>query len=97
MRILVTGAAGYIGSALTKALADRHEVLATDQSAPAAKIDDDPDAHVNLGLWAQGKLKLQPHVVYRVAKRRFGRHFNTLAEVKAHLISERVVDAGSVA
>jgi nucleoside-diphosphate-sugar epimerase len=37
MRILVTGAAGYIGSALVKALAP-HEVLATDQSAPAALI-----------------------------------------------------------
>src|ERR671923_646266 len=37
MRILVTGAAGYIGSALVKALAG-HEVLATDQSAPAALI-----------------------------------------------------------
>ena len=37
MRILVTGAAGYIGSALVKALAG-HEVLATDQSAPASII-----------------------------------------------------------
>jgi len=37
MRILVTGAAGYIGSALVKAL-DVHEVLATDQSAPAPII-----------------------------------------------------------
>jgi D-erythronate 2-dehydrogenase len=35
MRILVTGAAGYIGSALVRALAG-HDVLATDQSAPAA-------------------------------------------------------------
>jgi nucleoside-diphosphate-sugar epimerase len=34
MRILVTGAAGYIGSALVKALRG-HEVLATDQSPPA--------------------------------------------------------------
>jgi len=32
MRILVTGAAGYIGSALATALAPRGEVLATDQS-----------------------------------------------------------------
>ena len=37
MRILVTGAAGYIGSALVKAL-EGEEVLATDQSAPAALI-----------------------------------------------------------
>ena len=37
MRILVTGAAGYLGSALVKALAG-HEVLATDQSAPAPVI-----------------------------------------------------------
>jgi nucleoside-diphosphate-sugar epimerase len=37
MRILATGAAGYIGSALVKALAG-HEVLATDQSAPAPII-----------------------------------------------------------
>src|SRR5688572_16913673 len=37
MRILVTGAAGYIGSALVKALAG-HEVLGTDQAAPATII-----------------------------------------------------------
>ena len=37
MRILVTGAAGYIGSALVKAL-DGHDVFATDQSAPAPII-----------------------------------------------------------
>jgi nucleoside-diphosphate-sugar epimerase len=37
MRILVTGAAGYIGSALVKALAG-HDVVATDQSAPAPVI-----------------------------------------------------------
>src|SRR5262245_59995720 len=39
MRILVTGAAGYIGSALARALAARGlEVVATDQSAPAPVI-----------------------------------------------------------
>jgi D-erythronate 2-dehydrogenase len=37
MRILVTGAAGYIGSALVRALKDA-PVLATDQRAPAALI-----------------------------------------------------------
>lgn len=37
MRILVTGAAGYIGSALVQAL-PADVVLATDQSAPAAII-----------------------------------------------------------
>jgi len=37
MRILVTGAAGYIGSALVKALAGS-DVVATDQSPPAPVI-----------------------------------------------------------
>jgi len=37
MRILVTGAAGYIGSALVRALSG-HEVIGTDQSAPAALL-----------------------------------------------------------
>src|SRR3954470_11634066 len=39
MRILVTGAAGYIGSALARFLAERNiDVIATDQSAPAPLI-----------------------------------------------------------
>ena len=37
MRILVTGAAGYIGSALVKPLAGS-DVVATDQSPPAPVI-----------------------------------------------------------
>jgi D-erythronate 2-dehydrogenase len=37
MRILVTGAAGYIGSALVKGL-DGHEVFGTDQASPATII-----------------------------------------------------------
>jgi D-erythronate 2-dehydrogenase len=37
MRILVTGAAGYIGSALVRALAS-HKVVGTDQSAPASVL-----------------------------------------------------------
>jgi nucleoside-diphosphate-sugar epimerase len=35
MRILVTGAAGYIGSALARALAPRADVIATDQAGAA--------------------------------------------------------------
>src|SRR6185295_15780219 len=39
MRILVTGAAGYIGSALARFLAARNlDVIPTDQAAPAAVI-----------------------------------------------------------
>src|SRR5260221_3759023 len=40
MRILVTGAAGYIGSALARALAPHGEVIATDQMGmdPSARI-----------------------------------------------------------
>src|SRR3954447_2308090 len=39
MRILVTGAAGYIGSALARFLAaKKFDVIATDQSAPAPVI-----------------------------------------------------------
>src|SRR5262245_37615969 len=39
MRILVTGAAGYIGSALARFLGGMgHDVVATDQSAPAPLI-----------------------------------------------------------
>ncbi|MGH8668055.1 MAG: NAD-dependent epimerase/dehydratase family protein [Burkholderiales bacterium] len=34
MSILVTGAAGYIGSALVRSLAPREQVIATDQAAP---------------------------------------------------------------
>ncbi|MEA3192521.1 MAG: D-erythronate 2-dehydrogenase [Betaproteobacteria bacterium] len=36
MRILVTGAAGYIGSALVRALLPRGEVIAVDQATPSA-------------------------------------------------------------
>src|SRR3954453_1435039 len=43
MRILVTGAAGYIGSALARFLAERNiDVIATDQSAPAPLIGNIP-------------------------------------------------------
>jgi D-erythronate 2-dehydrogenase len=51
MRILVTGAAGYIGSALVRALAARHEVLATDQGA----VDFGPGVQVVSGNLAYPK------------------------------------------
>lgn len=51
MRILVTGAAGYIGSALVRALAGEHDVLATDQGA----MDFGPGVRVVTGNLAYPK------------------------------------------
>jgi hypothetical protein len=60
------------------------------------RIEDDPDSDVNLVLWAQGKVKYLPHVVYRVSRKRFSKRFNSLAEVKEWMIKEKVVEASTV-
>ena len=67
------------------------------QASPSAPIDDDPDADVNLVAWAKGKVKIQPFVIYRVARKRFAKDFRTIAAVKAFLIETKAVDANEVA
>lgn len=84
-------------------LADEHKAAAAADIADTANKlgeqqphDEDPDADIDLVAWAEGKIKLLPHVVYRVAKRRFSKFFRTYAEVVAHMIDQKAIDPSQV-
>jgi hypothetical protein len=47
-------------------------------------------------MWAMGKARYMPMVVYRVIRTRYARHVSTLAEAKAYLIEIKVVAKGEV-
>ena len=63
---------------------------------PAETIVEDPDADVNLRMWAMGKARYMPMVIYRVIRTRYARHVSTLAEAKAYLAEIRVVAQGEI-
>jgi hypothetical protein len=82
-----------------KRLADEHKAASTTKVAETANAlgaqqphDHDPDADISLEAWASGELKLLPHVVYRVAKSRFGKFFRTYGEIVAHMVSAKMID-----
>lgn len=86
-----------------KRLADEHKAAleepteeTSNQLGEQQPHEEDPDADVSLEAWAHGELKLLPHVVYRVAKRRFGKFFRTYAEVVAHMVAARMIDPNRV-
>lgn len=64
---------------------------------PTEAIVEDPDADVNLRMWAMGKARYMPMVIYRVIRTRYGRHVSTLAEAKAYLVEIKVVAQVEVA
>lgn len=58
---------------------------------PTEAVVEDPDADVNLRMWAMGKARYMPMVIYRVIRTRYARHVGTLAEAKAYLAEIKVV------
>jgi hypothetical protein len=86
-----------------KRLADEHRAAAVARVEDSANQlgeqqphDHDPDADISLEAWASGELKLLPHVVYRVAKSRFGRFFRTYGEVVGHMVAAKMIDPARV-
>lgn len=63
----------------------------------APRVEEDPDADINLGLWAKGELALMPHVVYKTMRKRYSKHFHSLKEVREYLVKEKVVDVNELA
>jgi hypothetical protein len=63
---------------------------------PTEEVVEDPDADVNLRMWAMGKARYMPMVIYRVIRTRYARHVSSLAEAKAYLIAIKVVAKGEV-
>jgi hypothetical protein len=80
--------------ALESAFAEASEVTDEDTSnkvGPTEDVVEDPDADVNLRMWAMGKARYMPMVIYRVIRTRYARHVSTLAEAKAYLAEIKVV------
>lgn len=85
--------------ALETAFAQAAEVDEEDTNnkvGPTEVIVEDPDADVNLRMWAMGKARYMPMVIYRVIRTRYARHVSTLAEAKAYLVEIKVVAQGEV-
>jgi hypothetical protein len=85
--------------ALETAFAQAAQVTDEDtgnKAGPTEAIVEDPDADVNLRMWAMGKARYMPLVIYRVIRARYGRHVGTLAEAKAYLVEIKVVAQGEV-
>ena len=80
--------------ALESAFIDASEVDDEDTNnkvGPTEAVVEDPDADVNLRMWAMGKARYMPMVIYRVIRTRYARHVSTLAEAKAYLAEIKVV------
>jgi hypothetical protein len=73
------------------------EADTNNKAGPTEAVVEDPDADVNLRMWAMGKARYMPMVIYRVIRTRYARHVSTLAEAKAYLIEIKVVAKGEVA
>jgi hypothetical protein len=85
--------------ALEAAFIDALDIDDTDTNnrlGPTETIVEDPDADVNLRMWAMGKARYMPLVIYRVIRTRYARHVSTLAEAKAYLVEIKVVAQGEV-
>lgn len=85
--------------ALEAAFIDASKVDDADTSnkvGPTEPVVEDPDADVNLRMWAMGKARYMPMVIYRVIRTRYARHVSTLAEAKAYLVDIKVVAPGEV-
>jgi hypothetical protein len=67
------------------------EADTNNKAGPTEAVVEDPDADVNLRMWAMGKARYMPMVIYRVIRTRYARHVSTLAEAKAYLAEIKVV------
>lgn len=63
---------------------------------PTEAIAEDPDADVNLRMWAMGKAKYMPMVIYRVIRTRYGKHVGTLDQARAYLVEIKAVSQTEV-
>jgi len=75
---------------------DLDEADTNNKVGPTEAIVEDPDADVNLRMWAMGKARYVPTVIYRVIRTRYARHVSSLAEAKAYLVEIKVLAKGEV-